>query len=134
MPVHPNPEVRKQIVAGLSELENVDLVAPMPYPAFLGAMRRAHLILTDSGGIQEEAPSLAVPVVVLREKTERPEALASGAARLAGFDAGRIVAICEEILDDAAIRDRLARTPNPFGDGRAADRIAAAIAAHLGAA
>jgi UDP-N-acetylglucosamine 2-epimerase (non-hydrolysing) len=87
-------------------------------------MRRATVILTDSGGIQEEAPSLGKPVVVMREKTERPEGVDAGTVRLAGTDPGRIVAEVERLLDDADLRGRMARVHNPYGDGRASRRIA----------
>ena len=130
-PVHPNPNVRKPVHDALGGLANVKLVEPLSYVPFVALMRRAHVILTDSGGIQEEAPSLGKPVLVLREKTERPEAVCSGAAQLVGPDRRRIVQETERLLDDPAEYARRAKTRNPYGDGRASRRIVDAIAARL---
>jgi UDP-N-acetylglucosamine 2-epimerase (non-hydrolysing) len=122
-PVHPNPNVREPVRRMLGGLSNVHLIDPVPYVSFVELMRRAHILLTDSGGIQEEAPSLGKPVLVMREKTERPEAVFAGTARLVGTDADRIVAECVELLGDADGYARRARIHNPYGDGHAAVRI-----------
>ena len=108
---------------GWAGLRAIHLIEPLGYVPFVDLMRRAHVLLTDSGGIQEEAPSLGKPVLVLREKTERPEAVLAGAARLTGTDPERIVAETELLLDDAAEYSRRAAIPNPYGDGCAATRI-----------
>ena len=130
-PVHPNPNVSRPVYDALGGLANVKLVAPLAYVPFVALMRRAHVILTDSGGIQEEAPSLGKPVLVLRETTERPEGVASGAARLVGTDRRQIVEETGRLLDDSAEYARRARVQNPYGDGRASRRIVDAIAARL---
>ena len=130
-PVHPNPGVRGAIAGALAGRARVHLIEPVGYPEFVALMRASFLILTDSGGVQEEAPSLGRPVLVLREATERPEAIEAGAARLVGTDRAAIVAAVEELRADPGAYDRLARAVNPFGDGRAADRIARALAARM---
>ena len=123
-PVHRNPNVWQPVHELLAGLEGVTLLPPLDYQSLVHVMRRCRLILTDSGGIQEEAPSLGVPVLVLRDKTERPEAVAAGAARLVGNEPGRIVAEAERLLDDPAAFAAMAQAVNPYGDGRAAQRIA----------
>lgn len=123
-PVHLNPQVLEPVRQALSGLANVHLTAPAPYPEFVWLMDRSTLILTDSGGIQEEAPSLGKPVIVLRETTERPEALESGAVELVGTDSGRIVQRVRCLLQDPAECQRRRVAVNPFGDGQAAARIA----------
>ena len=122
-PVHPNPRVGRPVAALLGGVERVSLVRPMDYRGFVAAMQRSHLILTDSGGVQEEAPSLGKPVLVLRDVTERPEAVAAGAAKIVGTAKGDIVGHVAELLDDPAAYDRMARSVNPYGDGRASARI-----------
>lgn len=122
-PVHLNPNVQEPARRMLGDVENVQLLAPLPYLPFLQLMRRARLILTDSGGIQEEAPAFGVPVLVLRDKTERPEALEAGTARLVGTDPRRIVFEAERLLEDDEAHRAMAAADNPFGDGRAAERI-----------
>ena len=122
-PVHPNPNVRVVVERRLGGIPAIHLIEPLSYVPFVDLMRRAHALLTDSGGIQEEAPSLGKPVLVLREKTERPEAVTAGAARLTGTDPARIVAETSLLLDDAAEYARRACIRNPYGDGRAATRI-----------
>jgi len=122
-PVHPNPNVREVVERRLGGIGAIHLIEPLAYVPFVDLMRRAHVLLTDSGGIQEEAPSLGKPVLVLREKTERPEAVLAGAARLTGTDPERIVAETELLLDDAVEYARRAAIPNPYGDGCAATRI-----------
>lgn len=122
-PVHPNPNVRGPAYEVLGNHPNVTLLPPMDYLAFAHLMVRAHLILSDSGGIQEEAPGLGVPVLVMRRVTERPEAVAAGTAKLVGTDTTTIVVEAFRLLDDPAAHSEMARAVNPFGDGHAAERI-----------
>lgn len=124
-PVHLNPNVREPVVRILSssELPNIHLIDPLPYFPFVALMQRATLILTDSGGIQEEAPSLQKPVLVMRDTTERPEAVMVGAARLVGTDRGRIVRETSRLLTDRESYESMRNKPNPYGDGHAAKRI-----------
>ena len=131
-PVHPNPNVRPVMEAVLGGLPNVAMIEPLDYPHFVRLLDMCHLVLTDSGGVQEEAPSLGKPVLVMRETTERPEGVAAGTARLVGTDRARIVAQVLALLDDEAIYAAMARAHNPFGDGHAAERIAAIIAKRAG--
>jgi UDP-N-acetylglucosamine 2-epimerase (non-hydrolysing) len=133
-PVHLNPNVRKPVRAILGGTPRVHLIEPMEYLSFVRLMERAYLILTDSGGIQEEAPAMGKPVLVMRDKTERPEAVAAGTARLVGTDADVIVSATERLLRSAAAYRKMARARNPFGDGRASSRIAAALRRFLAAA
>jgi len=128
-PVHRNPNVAGPAVRLLSGLPNVILLDPLPYAPFVDLMRRCRLILTDSGGIQEEAPSLGKPVLVLREKTERPEAVEAGTVKLVGTDETRILEETASLLDDKTEYARMTRIHNPYGDGHACERIAAALAA-----
>lgn len=128
-PVHPNPNVRKVMHAALEGFENIVLVEPLDYPHFARLLDICHLMLTDSGGVQEEAPALGKPVLVMRETTERPEGVAAGTARLVGTDPDRIVAETVRLLDDPAAYKAMARAHNPFGDGRAAGRIVDLLAA-----
>lgn len=122
-PVHPNPHVRGPAGEILDGVDNVLLTEPLDYLHFVHAMNRAELLLSDSGGVQEEAPSLGKPVLVLREKTERPEAVAAGTCRLVGSDRGRIVSSLEELLFDEAAYREMSEKSNPYGDGRSAGRI-----------
>lgn len=133
-PVHLNPNVQEPVNRILGGVDAVHLVPPLDYLPFVRLMGRAHLILTDSGGIQEEAPSLGKPVLVLRDTTERPEAVEAGTVRLVGTDADTIVAQASQLLDDDDAHARMARAHNPYGDGKAAGRIAAIAAAWLGVA
>lgn len=126
-PVHPNPNVRGPAHEVLGAHPHVTLLPPMDYLAFAHLMGRAHLILTDSGGIQEEAPGLGVPVLVMRHVTERPEAVAAGTAKLVGTDTAAIVREALLLLDDPAAHNAMARAVNPFGDGHAAERIVAIL-------
>ena len=128
-PVHPNPNVRRVMDAALAGLDNVALVEPLDYPHFARLLSLAEIMLTDSGGVQEEAPALGKPVLVMRETTERPEGVEAGTARLVGTDADRIIAEAERLLDDEAAYAAMARAHNPFGDGRSAMRIADLLAA-----
>lgn len=130
-PVHLNPNVQKPARAILGGLPNVRLVEPMDYFDFVKAMGRAHLILTDSGGVQEEAPTLGAPVLVLRNETERPEAVEAGTVRLAGTRKEDILRMARLLLDDESERARLCAAANPYGDGQAAPRIARAVVAYL---
>ena len=127
-PVHPNPNVRKPAEAQLGGLPNVHLIAPLDYVPFVDLMQRSYLLLTDSGGVQEEAPSLGKPVLVLREKTERPEAVEAQTVRLVGTDGEKILAEAGALLDDPAHYQRMSMTHNPYGDGQASRRIADVIA------
>ncbi len=122
-PVHPNPNVREPAQALLGRLSNVTLLPPANYEELVYLMKRCTLVLTDSGGLQEEAPSLGKPVLVLRATTERPEAVEAGVARLVGTERDRICANVNELLDDAHAYAAMARGVNPYGDGRAAQRI-----------
>ena len=128
-PVHPNPNVRAAVNCHLAGTPNIQLLDPMEYVSFVGLMLRSYLLLTDSGGIQEEAPSIGKPVLVLREKTERPEAVAAGTARLVGTTERRIVEEVENLLDDQPAYQRMARRHNPYGDGDASRKIADVLAA-----
>lgn len=129
-PVHLNPNVREPVSRILGSMPNVHLIEPLDYLPFVYLMRRAHLILTDSGGIQEEAPSLGKPVLVMRDTTERPEAVAAGTVCLVGTDTDTIVATTHRLLDDAAAYRAMAMSHNPYGDGDAASRIATLLAAY----
>jgi UDP-N-acetylglucosamine 2-epimerase (non-hydrolysing) len=126
-PVHRNPEVEGPARAALGGLPNFELCAPLDYAQLVRRLRRARLVLTDSGGIQEEAPSFGTPVLVLRGETERPEGIEAGVARLVGTEPERIVAEAARLLADSAARREMAGA-NPYGDGRAAERIAAVLA------
>lgn len=130
-PVHPNPNVREPVRRLLGERPNVHLIDPLPYVPFVDLMRRAHIVLTDSGGVQEEAPSFGKPVLVMREKTERPEAVYAGTTRLVGTDPEKIVREAALLLDGAGEYERRSRIHNPYGDGRASERIAQALAAYF---
>jgi UDP-N-acetylglucosamine 2-epimerase (non-hydrolysing) len=125
-PVHRNPHVMAPVQRHLAGVPGIHLIEPLDYVSFVDLMRRAWLLLTDSGGVQEEGPSLGKPVIVMREKTERPEAVDAGTVRLAGTDEERIVAEVSRLLDDPAARDSMARAHNSYGDGRASERIALA--------
>ncbi len=128
-PVHLNPNVQAPVHAALAGLPNVHLIAPLDYLAFVALMDRCTLVLTDSGGIQEEAPSLGKPVLVMREVTERPEGVAAGTVRLVGTNETRIVEEVDRLLTDPSERIAMARAVNPYGDGQAAERIVAVLAA-----
>jgi UDP-N-acetylglucosamine 2-epimerase (non-hydrolysing) len=134
LPSHPNPAVRAQVDAGLAGVERVTVTDPLPYPALSRLLSNAYLVLTDSGGIQEEAPSFGVPALVLREVTERVESLHAGCAKLVGTDSDLIVAEASRLLDDHALRDSMTSSGNPYGDGLASVRTEQAVAAMLGLA
>lgn len=132
-PVHLNPNVREPVqrVLRSPQLENVHLLEPLPYREFIALFRQATLVLSDSGGVQEEAPSLGKPVLLMRDTTERPEAVAAGAVKLVGADFDRIVAETSRLLTDDAHYQSMSRVANPYGDGQAAERIAAASIAYV---
>jgi len=130
-PVHLNPSVRGPVLEQLSQLPNVILMQPQPYRPFVALMRHARLVLTDSGGVQEEAPGLGKPVLVMRDTTERPEGLDAGTVRLVGADEDKIVAGVSLLLTDSAAYESMAEAHNPYGDGRAAGRIAQAVHDYL---
>jgi len=122
-PVHLNPHVRKPVFEILSDCPNVHLIEPVPYPELVWLMGKSHLILTDSGGIQEEAPSIGKPVLVMREVTERTEGIAAGTAKLVGTSRKKIVAETRRLFASSVEYERMARAANPYGDGRSAERI-----------
>lgn len=126
-PVHLNPQVQAVVHNMLSNCPNVHLVAPLDYVDFVWFMRRAYLILTDSGGVQEEAPALGKPVLVMRDTTERPEAVAGGTVELVGTSPARITASADRLLDDPILWASFNRKVNPYGDGRASERIVDAL-------
>lgn len=130
-PVHPNPNVRPAMEARLSRLDNVAMIAPLDYPQFVRLLDLAYLVLTDSGGVQEEAPSLGKPVLVMRDTTERPEGVEAGTARLVGSDTGTIVRETLRLLDEPSVYDAMARAHNPYGDGHAAARITRILAGNI---
>jgi UDP-N-acetylglucosamine 2-epimerase (non-hydrolysing) len=130
-PVHLNPEVRTLVYAEIGNLRGIHLIAPTSYSDLLRLLRRCHFVLTDSGGIQEEAPSFHKPVLVLRDVTERQELIEANAGRLVGTDTGRILEEARRLLSDAETYAAMSRVDNPFGDGRAAIRIADILADRL---
>jgi UDP-N-acetylglucosamine 2-epimerase (non-hydrolysing) len=130
-PVHPNPNVQEPVNRHLKGLSNVLLCQPLSYVPFVDMMRRSYMLLTDSGGIQEEGPSLGKPILVLRDKTERPEAVSAGTVRLVGPHEDRIVEEAARLLDDEGAYTSMSRVHNPYGDGRASERILAAIISFL---
>jgi UDP-N-acetylglucosamine 2-epimerase (non-hydrolysing) len=132
LPVHPNPHVKETVQASLSDLPGMFLIEPVDYVEFVHLMARAYLILTDSGGVQEEAPSLGKPVLVLREVTERPEGVEAGTAVVVGTDRARIVSRASDLITCKDAYHRMANAANPYGDGRASERILGALAARFG--
>jgi UDP-N-acetylglucosamine 2-epimerase (non-hydrolysing) len=132
IPVHRNPQVRGAVNSLLGGRENVSLIEPLDYEPFVHLMKAAYLILSDSGGVQEEAPSLGKPVLVLREKTERPEAIAAGAVKLVGMDGETIFHEAGRLLTDAAAYRRMSQVVNPYGDGRASERTVGAMLHYFG--
>ncbi|MDE2437439.1 MAG: UDP-N-acetylglucosamine 2-epimerase (non-hydrolyzing) [Sphingomonadales bacterium] len=131
-PVHLNPNVRAVMHGALGDLTNVALIEPLDYPHFARLLSIADIMLTDSGGVQEEAPALGKPVLVMRETTERPEGVTAGTARLVGTDVARIVTELFTLLDDKAAYESMARAHNPFGDGHTARRIVELVANEIG--
>lgn len=130
-PVHPNPNVAGPVQEQLGGISNITLLPPVDYLTLVHLLKRATLVLTDSGGLQEEAPSLGRPVLVMRAATERPEGIEAGTARLVGTDRAAIVNETSRLLDDAAAHRAMAQAVNPYGDGRAAERIVAALRERL---
>ena len=130
-PVHPNPNVQDPVQRYLSAHRHVRLVEPLSYVPFVDLMRRAYLLITDSGGIQEEGPSLGKPILVLREKTERPEAVTAGTVKLVGTDEERIIGEASILLGNSAAYRQMSRVHNPYGDGQASARISKLIHSYL---
>ena len=122
-PVHLNPNVQKPVNKLLSSVSNVHLIAPLQYEAFLYLMSKSYFIITDSGGVQEEAPSLGKPVLVMRDTTERPEALDAGTVKLVGTDSEMIIKEAQKLLDDKLEYERMSKAHNPYGDGKACEKI-----------
>lgn len=133
LPLHRNPEVAGPVRAALAGLDQVALLEPLDYVTFLRALHSSHLVMTDSGGVQEEAPVFGRPVLVLRDTTERPEAIEAGVAQLAGTSREGIVRAASALLDDSSAYARMARATSPFGDGRAAGRIVELLVTRHGA-
>lgn len=123
-PVHLNPKVRAIMHDALGDLDNVAMIEPLDYPNFVSLLNHCHFMMTDSGGVQEEAPALGKPVLVMRDTTERPEGVAAGTAKLVGTDKSVMLAEANRLLDDESHYLEMARAHNPFGDGKASDRIA----------
>lgn len=132
LPLHLNPKVREAVLPEVESLPNVVITNPLPYDQFTKLLDRATIILTDSGGVQEEAPALGKPVLVMRQNTERPEAVVAGTVKLVGTNRSLIVAEAKLLLDDDAAYNSMANAVNPYGDGKAAERAVAAIAELLG--
>lgn len=130
-PVHPNPNVKDVAHEMLGDCRNVILCEPLDYAPFIAAMKRAYLIISDSGGVQEEAPALGKPVLVLRDETERPEAVEMGVVKLVGPNYQRIVAEAQRLLDDSSAYAEMARGISPYGDGKAAERIVSVLRKHF---
>jgi len=122
-PVHLNPNVQEPVSRILNKIENVHLIPPQDYVPFIYLMKHAHIILTDSGGVQEEAPSLGKPVLVMRDTTERPEGVDAGTARLVGTDTVEITTLVELLLNNQSEYDKMAKAVNPYGNGKASDKI-----------
>jgi len=130
-PVHLNPNVQEPVYSILGDVDNVHLISPLDYEPFVFLMSQSYLILTDSGGIQEEAPSLGVPVLVMRDTSERPEGIDAGSARLVGTDVETIVAETQKLLDNDDEYKRMSNVVNPYGDGKASKRIVEIISEHF---
>jgi UDP-N-acetylglucosamine 2-epimerase (non-hydrolysing) len=122
-PVHLNPNVQKPVKEILSDVSNVYLIDPLQYEQFIYLMSQSYFIITDSGGVQEEAPSLGKPVLVMRDTTERPEALEAGTVKLVGTDMDVIIDEAQKLLDDDSAYEKMSRAHNPYGDGKACKRI-----------
>ena len=126
-PVHLNPNVQEPVNRILRDIEHITLLPPLDYLPLVHLMKHAKLILTDSGGIQEEAPTFGIPVLVMREVTERPEGVAAGTLKLVGTESAHIVREAKRLLDDPSEYAGMAKAANPFGDGHAAERIVEAL-------
>jgi len=129
-PAHPNPNIKNIVSEKLSNISNVHLIEPLDYPAFIWLMKKSHIILTDSGGVQEEAPSFGIPVLVMRDNTERPEAVDAGTVKLIGTEKNSILSNVAELLDDNVKYELMSRSHNPYGDGLANQRIMKYIEEH----
>ena len=129
--MHPNPNVKDVAHELLGDCRNVILCEPLDYAPFIAAMKRAYLIISDSGGVQEEAPALGKPVLVLRDETERPEAVDMGVVKLVGPNCERILEAAQLLLDDESAYRAMARGVSPYGDGHAAERIVAVLKEHF---
>jgi UDP-N-acetylglucosamine 2-epimerase (non-hydrolysing) len=126
-PVHLNPNVQKPVYRLLDNISNINLIEPLGYPAFVWLMDKSHIIITDSGGVQEEAPSLGKPVLVMRETTERPEAVEAGTVKLVGTDKMKIVSETKALFEDNTLYKKMSELHNPYGDGKAVERIVSFI-------
>ena len=126
-PVHLNPKVQKPVYDTLGQFDNIKLIPPQPYSEFVMLMNHSKIVLTDSGGVQEEAPSLGKPVLVMRDTTERPEGVEAGTVKLVGADAAAIIENVDLLINDKAAYEKMAQAKNPYGDGKAAARIAGAV-------
>lgn len=126
-PVHLNPNVQKPVNEILGEVDNIKLIAPLNYPAFVWLMKQSKIIVTDSGGVQEEAPSLGKPVLVMRDTTERPEAVEAGTVVLVGTKTSEIVKQASSLLSDLDLYEKMSKAHNPYGDGRACEKIVNAV-------
>ena len=122
-PVHLNPNVQKPVKEILSDVSNVNLIDPLQYEQFIYLMSQSYFIITDSGGVQEEAPSLGKPVLVMRDTTERPEALEAGTVKLVGTDKQVIIKEAQRLLDNDEAYEKMSKAHNPYGDGKASERI-----------
>ncbi len=122
-PVHLNPNVQKPVKELLSNVENIHLIEPLQYEQFIYMMERSYFIITDSGGVQEEAPSLGKPVLVMRDTTERPEALDAGTVKLVGTNTQLIIDEAQKLIDDQEEYERMSQANNPYGDGKACKKI-----------
>ena len=131
-PVHRNPAVRETVFTLLGNRNNVHLWDPLPYGDFVNLIARSNFIISDSGGLQEEAPALGIPVLVLRDVTERPEAVRKGTVRLVGTDREKIVKTAQRLIDDKIFYRSMAHTVHPYGDGKASDRIVSSIRSYFG--
>jgi len=130
-PVHLNPKVQKPVYDTLGKFKNIKLIPPQPYSEFVMLINHSRIVLTDSGGVQEEAPSLGKPVLVMRDTTERPEGVEAGTVKLVGAVADNIISNVNELINDPAVYEQMAQAKNPYGDGKAAARIAEAVKAFL---
>jgi UDP-N-acetylglucosamine 2-epimerase (non-hydrolysing) len=131
LPMHLNPVVREPLISTLGNHPRIFLIEPLDYEQLVGAMQRCYLIMSDSGGLQEEAPSLGKPVLVLRSTTERPEAIAAGTSKLVGTTTEVIVSAATELLGDRVTYGRMANVANPFGDGKSSQRILDIVSSYL---
>ena len=122
-PVHLNPNVQEPVQKILGQTENIYLIPPQDYLSFIFLMKKSYIILTDSGGVQEEAPSLGKPVLVMRDSTERAEGIRSGTAKLVGTNPKKIISEIQSLIDDKSLYDKMAKAVNPYGNGKASENI-----------